>query len=558
MNKGPSPMPATSVERRRRVLTTAERTAIAAFTLLHVAVLWAFSYVPTQDGPSHLENAHLMLQGSVAGDVGGFHDFYRLAETPSPAWLDHQILAMLQRVVAPLIAEKILLTAYVIGMVLAFAYCLASIKRTALFCVPLVLPFAFNRLFHMGFYGFVCSVIPFLLLAGFAYRHRESLGRWRVALVVFALAALVGSLHLVTFMVSAVLVVSLVLLDLSRQLTIKGRSARSLVRSVINAAPPLLAVIVPLAAVLMFASTQARPVITAPPVLYRTAQLVTLSSLATFDAAEYAVALALVLLLAAMLVRARKSVVSLCRENRPITLIMLAYLVMYLLLPDELFGGSYLIARLGLFVILTFMLWLGAGHEAWKFRVGFQVGVYAVSAAMLVLHAAKYAELNDYLREYVSAGRVMAPGATLLPLVVDGRGRDEDNRVLARTVMPFKHAGGLIALERGLVNLANYEANAGYFPVVYRPEANPYVHLGDVEEEPPALHRLAFPSTQPQQRSVDYILVWGRANASRAELAKMEPLDQLLVAGYERIYVSEPRGLAEVWKSKRPSPGARP
>ena len=44
-------------------------------------------------------------------------------------------------------------------------------------------------------------------------------------------------------------------------------------------------------------------------------------------------------------------------------------------------------------------------------------------------------------------------------------------------VVPFLYASGYVTAQRNAVDLCNYEANTGYFPVGFRPELNPYTHL---------------------------------------------------------------------------------
>ena len=98
--------------------------------------------------------------------------------------------------------------------------------------------------------------------------------------------------------------------------------------------------------------------------------------------------------------------------------------------------------------------------------------------ALLAQHVAAYARINPYLEEYASAAAALEPNATLLPWNYTDAGVGPDGRPLSVRVGPFRHAAGYITARWPGVNLCNYEAATGYFPVLYRPEVDPYDHMG--------------------------------------------------------------------------------
>jgi hypothetical protein len=99
------------------------------------------------------------------------------------------------------------------------------------------------------------------------------------------------------------------------------------------------------------------------------------------------------------------------------------------------------------------------------------------------------------------------------------------------------------------VNLCNYEAATGYFPVLYRPEVNPYDHMGllpavpdrGLESTPPRIDIAGYQRVTGQR--VDYVLVWSPPDpeATRAQLGD---------SGYERVYTSARHGLAQLYRRK--------
>jgi hypothetical protein len=63
-----------------RKLLDAERLLFLALLALHVVPLWLFPFFPSQDGPSHLENA-IILRNYLHSDL--LQDFYT-APTSTP------------------------------------------------------------------------------------------------------------------------------------------------------------------------------------------------------------------------------------------------------------------------------------------------------------------------------------------------------------------------------------------------------------------------------------------------------------------------------------------
>jgi hypothetical protein len=111
------------------------------------------------------------------------------------------------------------------------------------------------------------------------------------------------------------------------------------------------------------------------------------------------------------------------------------------------------------------------------------------SLGLLWIHSSSYRDLNVLLDEYLSGSHLVASDSTILPLSYAHRGLAADGSPLSPRVGPFRHAAGYIAAERGVIDLANYEAVVDFFPLVWRPERNPAHHLAysnGIEGHPPA------------------------------------------------------------------------
>src|SRR5262245_38795390 len=103
-----------------------ERGALMLFgtlTLGAIAPVWAFPFIPTQDGPAHLANARILHR---LADPASLHaQIFEVSLEPVPNWLSHALLWGLLWLMPAAIAEKVLVTGYVVG----FAW---SYRRLAL------------------------------------------------------------------------------------------------------------------------------------------------------------------------------------------------------------------------------------------------------------------------------------------------------------------------------------------------------------------------------------------------------------------------------------------
>ena len=134
-------------------------------------------FFPSQDGPSHLYNARL-LTALLDPANARLREFFEFNPGLHPNLLAHALLAGLQAVVPPLLAEKILLTALVVLLPLSLLCLLRAVERGRDVYALAALPFAYHHLLHLGFYSFSLGLsLCFFTLAFFwPRRTRVTLG----------------------------------------------------------------------------------------------------------------------------------------------------------------------------------------------------------------------------------------------------------------------------------------------------------------------------------------------------------------------------------------------
>jgi hypothetical protein len=154
---------------------------------------------------------------------------------------------------------------------------------------------------------------------------------------------------------------------------------------------------------------------------------------------------------------------------------------------------------------------------------------------MLTTYAARYREFNNGLRDYVSCAKEIPPGSTFLPLcVTDGTAQNFNHGIRV-----FLHAGAYLAVDRRLIDLANYEAAQNYFPILYVPQASPE---RVIKEDGSGLLNYRV---RTSGRRIDYVLVWDVLSgpAATAPATTREDLHQ----EYKQVYLS-PRGFLKLYQ----------
>lgn len=511
-----------------------------ALVVLHLIPVWALPFLPTQDGPSHQAVASVLRQYNDP-DAGLLREYYALNREALPNWIIFFLLGPASGFLPVHLAEKVLLSLYVLLLPLSARYALGSVDRRATWLALLIFPFLYNFMLNMGFFNFCFSLPAFFLAVGFWLRRPEGMGLARTGGLAL-LVLLVYFCHPVTLVVTVAALLTLAgwraLLD--RHAGFWSAARRWLLGPVLACLPALLLMIA-------FVAPRADARVTLLPLWVKLKHLAGLYSLAsmtrwTIPLAALVALLFCVLVLTCLRLRGRRPP----RAADGLLLTAAVLLAIYFTAPNDLSGGGFITHRLNLFPFLVLILWFGTFQlpESWKRRIMTASAVLAV--AFLATLAPVYAAIDEGLQEIAATGDHIEPGHTFLFLSYAHWGEKPDGRPLAFRTEPFVHAGSYIAARRKLVDLSLYEANEDYFPVYYRSDRNPYRYLATVpmgiEAVPP---RVDLPGYGKRHHArVDYVMLWGLGGHPEAR----EILGQLQ-ADYDLIE-DRPGGRVKLFRSR--------
>jgi hypothetical protein len=479
-------------------------------TALYLAPVWAFHYLPTQDGPAHLSSALALKDYGQPGTR--YHEFFEIRSGPLPNWLAHLVLAGLMYVVPPLIAEKVLVSLYVLGFAWAARYFLTGLGGAGRLLASAALLFVYSRCFWLGFYNFCLSLVLYWTILGYVVRRREGLGL-RDALVLAPLFLLAYFSHLFGFLVAAGSAAWLAFASRKRPL-------RGLACVTIAALPASVLTVIFLDSSGFFGSVAAHR-LGAEPLAWlrqedawdrlRLEMLAIQWQIFEPQAAGYVAPGLLLGLLFAGLALASVGAARDARRPRvwPVAVLSLGFFLLYLLVPDHLGAGQnttehggFLKARLAL---LPALLWLGCFPEPQMPALRRILGALAVLLVGLnLVLVTRYCErANVDLEEYTAGLASAGTGRTLFVLEPDGEPRG--------VAEPLLHAAGYYCLETGNVCLENYQPATSHFPLMLRDGVAR--GFGDFTE-------------YPRPELVDVILDWQSPYAAGVPLSYREVFRQ--------------------------------
>ena len=527
----------------------------ALLTALALIPIWLFPYVPTQDGPAHLDAAATLLELSRGSAL--FGTFFEAQWQLGTNQLYHALLVLLGSAMPLLLAEKLLLSLYVLCMPLAVLFALRGLRganRSAVFLVfPAICPFVF----YLGFYNFCAGLVFFSFTLGVYLRlaRAEAPGQ-RVALT--AALALSFALCYAAHIISAAN--ALLVLGVMASVALLNRRPNAGLSALLVVAAALPTVLFVLTFFLRQpvredGTTQFLSVgdlvaaffVQVPDLPYKLYSSLVVHT--WLDALFLAPWHLLLVGLAGLAIYG-------CMEGRRVPhpeLLAALGLVLFITLwtPNRLGEIGFLTDRFLPYTYVLLTLWLSTvAFSPHIWRVAAVAGVVC-AAALLLYRIPVHAALNVNVREFASAHVAAEREGTVLPLILvkDNNAYPPPGLVLPNMrYSEMLHAVGYIALLRPVVTLNDYQAAKGYFPLRYEAAKSPITHLSEDGlrglERPP----FAFDIGAYRDRTgaeVDYVFLWGDLEEVEGRSDVQAILAQL--EAYDLIYTSAQRSLMRVY-----------
>jgi hypothetical protein len=472
--------------------------------------LWLNTYFVTGDGPCHLYNAKVLLDYTQP-ELRAFYDqYYYLNTHTNPNWLGHLVLAALLAVLPAFLAEKIFLTAYVIGYAFGVRWLVRSIKPDNAFLIFLGIPFAYAFPLQMGFFNYSLGILFFLVCMAAFVTYKPQF-TWRRVIVFMALNTVLYFSHPVGW-IFLVFGIGCLMLFYHWEYWRAKRTQRistgfwMLHLKVVIALSP--------GVFMLFDFLSRRGADPSPnPYRFRTLfyDLVELRGLITMSYMEVVWALWISILFGALIafglwtkLRVRKIV-----WTDAFFLLFVCSVVIYFFQPGGMSGAGIMKERLSFLPFIMCLPWLASitYHNWIKWVVA--MAAFALGTLLIAARLPIHKRASQAAEEIVSVSDSIQDKSTVLPLNFWHSGKTPTGTNISSRIWLFMHASDYIGTGKTLVMYGNYEAHTGNFPLRWHDNTNPFEHLceasGGLEFQPPCADLQRF-RTQTG-KDVDYVIL---------------------------------------------------
>lgn len=502
--------------------------------------VWTNAFFVTNDGPCHLYNARILRDMLLGHDTAYYAEWYFLNPHLDPNWLTHGLLLAFQLVLAPEYAEKLLVTCYIVGFALALRHVARTWFADNSAFVFLALPFVFHKVFLMGFFNFSLSIVLMLVVVGYWGRALHRTG-WKPWVGLGLLLALLLLAHPLCYGMALAWMGFHWLGSLVYRWREASR-ADSLRRHGWLALGAGLAALPSLLLFLGFIArkgTETVPSTTKLHTLWH--NFIELSALVMYQPAERTFTIILSVAIGALVLTAlvRRGWIGL-RPQDGIVLLFVILIYAYFTQPASVGGVGIIPERLQPIPYLLIWVWLCCVEwPLWLRRTAMVVG-FAITVTLFGMRVPDFRRSSEAVEEFVGAAVHMRPYTTVLMLDYAPEGRlPHDGPALSKEAYIYMHIAEYIGAISPHIVLNNYEANTTWFPLRWRADRDPYVHLSDgpgLEGWTPTVDFGKF--RRETGRDVDYVLTW----CLTAELRQHGSVQMMLArleADYEEAWVSE-------------------
>lgn len=443
---------------------------IIALLVVHLLPIWAFKFIPTQDGLNHVYNAYILKEyNNPQSSI--YRQVYDLNIKPFPNWVAHAFFFVALHIVPPLLAEKLFVTLCISLAPLGFFYFFRSIEESSWFWGFLGFLYGYNVLLHLGFYNFALSVPLYFFTVGYWWKHREGLN-YIQALILNLLLIATYFCHLFSFSLS---LLSLSLLSLTSSVlpwdepkALKAR-IRWFWRSVIYMAPSYIILLICLlynpedktASYKSFKELWDFFTSVKSLVYYNDRYVVISRVLFGFISGCFLLSV----WSRFRSLAGRRSWKNFFHQRDGFLLLFAILTVLYFRLPWSYGPPAWINDRMNLFLFPVLAGWLSFNYHRWIRRSIITI-IILLSLSHLVLTTYDYHLLNKDMKEFTAGAGLIAENSAVSIMTADYH--YAENHGTIKYLSPFYHDACYYCLGNRSHYVGNYEPKYAYFPLRYK------------------------------------------------------------------------------------------
>jgi len=491
---------------------------IIGLLLLHLIPIWAFKFIPTQDGINHVYNAYILKEFNNP-NYTQYRQVYDLNIKPFPNWTSHIFFYLALYVAPPLVAEKLFVSICVLLVPLSFFYFMSSVDKRLWFFGFLGFLYSYNLLLHLGFYNFSLSVPLYFFLLGYWWKYRNQLN-WKHGLIINLLLMLIYFSHLFSFALSllsiSLLTLTSALLSYNEPKPFKER-LWAFLRSAISLVPSCIAFLLCILINPEEKITSYKPLKELWEFFYSVKSLVYFNDRYRVISWVLIGFISLCILLTLFvkfwtIFKKEKAgnhiIYRIFLDQRFGFLILSAVItVLFFKIPWAYGPPAWLNDRMNLFIFPVLLAWFAFSFPKWL-KVGLVAVMIVMSLAHLGLTTYDYNLLNKDLKEF-TAGVGLIKDNSVISIIPSTDFFYAPNHGTIKYLSPFTHDICYYCFGNGSHYAGNYEPKYAYFPLQYKPGYWKFEYQG----------------------IIDYMIVW-HTDDSNPEVAQV-------IKDYDLIFSTE-------------------
>ncbi len=500
--------------------------------------IWSGKYFLTSDGPSHLYNAQVLLDLISGNSTEFYSQFYEFNSELEPNWFSHAVLIVLLKIFPAFLAEKILLSFFVLGFAFGIRKLLLTLNPKAEWLALFGLALVYHKTLMMGFYNCSFSFVIFFYFFAYWLKNRgdDSFKKW---LIISVYLILLFFTHPMGLMLAIICPSAILSVDIFT----KKKRAKNLIKFVLSALPSLLLLLL----FLSRAKEKTLPLEETSKTLYH--KLIEADFIYLLNHQERWIAAVISGLFGIALICGIISRIKVKRIHMidAILLIIVFAIITYFISPAALAGGGFFTERFQFIIFLMFLFWLTSSEISRVTKSILGSLIFVLGSTLVISRIPYHYQASLAVEEYVSVAEYIEDESVVLPISFNHKGlKKNSEQHLVNHFWMFVHAGEYLGTKKRIVTLTNYEANTGYFPLTYVKERNPFKIIGSVEKHMPTPKINGYYEATNQH--VDYVVIWCLSEEQGENNGIQNWLTELNEE-YDKIFISE-FGRAELYKRK--------
>ncbi|RLD60757.1 MAG: hypothetical protein DRI95_15065 [Bacteroidetes bacterium] len=166
------------------------------FSILNLIPIFLVKHYGALDAPLHLYQSNVIAELWKSNEL--FEQFYRFNPIIVGNLTSQFILGFFNFIFPAWIAEKILLSIFILGLAFSFRYLILGINKKSSFISFLIFPFTYSTFFHLAYYNYVLGILVMLIVFGYWVRVENNLTVQKI-LVLLLLFTLLFLTHIFVY-----------------------------------------------------------------------------------------------------------------------------------------------------------------------------------------------------------------------------------------------------------------------------------------------------------------------------------------------------------------------